>query len=205
VARPTASIMTLRQFELRGARRAMAGLAFLVAFAGALPAQAPPLTPGARVRVVPIGEDGYWAVEGRLLRLRPDSVTIELTYPTGRIRGIALDGTWRVEVAGQSHRHVGRRVLWGVGIGAAAVGFLAYAGYEPCTSQQFLGCMLDPGPGGSAAFGAIFGAFLGGAVGLTVGLLTRDVQWLRVQTEGLSVGLAPLPAGGLGVRASFRR
>ncbi len=130
---------------------------------------------------------------------------IERSVLGGNVYGFPLDGGWRLEVAGQSRRHVGRRIVRGAGIGAVAVGVLAYIGYEPCTSQEFLGCMLDTGPGGAAAAGAVVGAFYGAVVGLAVGLLTRDVEWLPVRTEGVRVGLAPLPAGrlGLGAAVSF--
>lgn len=179
-------------------------LALVLVLAAPLPAQAPPLAVGARIRVVPTDADGTWAVEGRLLRLRPDSVTIEPSYPLFRARAFALDGNWRVEAATRGHRHVGRRVLWGAGIGAAVLGLMAGVSYEPCRSQEFLGCMLTPrSAADAAAWGATGGALLGGTVGLVIGLLVRDVQWAPVRAEGVSIGAAPLSSRRLGVGASL--
>lgn len=175
------------------------------ALSHAATAQTPPLAQGARVRVVQTSTHGAGVFEGRLLRLRADTVMVELSSLGGEIRGFPLDGGWRLEVAGQSRRHVGRRVVRGAGIGAVALGVLTAVSYQPCTSQEFLGCTLDPGPVGSAVIGTVAGASLGAVVGLAVGLLTRDVEWLPVRTEGLRVGLARLPAGrlGLGAAVSF--
>ena len=167
-------------------------------------AQTPPPAKGARVRVVQTNAKHPGVFEGRLFRLRADTVTIELSVPGGSVFDFPLDAGWRLEVPGQSRRHVGRRVVRGAAIGAVALGFLTYVSYEPCTSEAFLGCMLDTGPGGAAAAGAVGGAFLGGVVGLAVGLLTRDAEWLPVRTEGVRVGLAPLPAGRLGIGAAVR-
>lgn len=204
MSRPSVGLVAFQRIGLRSALRVVAGLASLCALVQVAGAQTPPLTEGARVRVVPTDADLSWAVEGRLVRLRADSVTIELSYPPGRVRGFCLDGSWRVEVAGRGHRHVGRRALWGAGIGAVAVGVLAAASYEPCTSQEFLGCMLAPTSAADAGGrGALGGAVLGGVVGLVVGLVARDVEWLPVGAEGVRVGLAPLPAGRTGLGAAF--
>lgn len=200
MSRPTASFVAFPRTGLRGALRVVAGLASLCAFVQVGGAQTPPLTQGARIRVVQTGSNGAGVFEGRLFRLRGDTVMIELSVPAGiayglgsrlegNVQGFVLDGGWRLEVAGQRHRHVGRRVVRGAAIGAVALGVLAYLSYEPCVPQGFLSCMLDTGPGGAAAAGAVGGAFVGGVVGLAVGLLTRDVEWLPARTEGGRLGL----------------
>jgi len=185
-------------------RIALCALAF--ALAAPLSAQTSPPLLGARIRVIQRIANDSSVVEGRLLRLRPDTVTIELMGALGRVRSIALDGSSRVEVAGRGHRHVGRSVLWGAGIGAVLVGALAAASYEPCTSDEFMGCMLAPtSPAAAAGYGALLGMPSGAVVGLAVGLLTRDVEWRPVRTEGVRVGLAPRPGRrlGLGVTLSL--
>lgn len=204
MSRPTQGLVAAPRTGLRSALRVVAGLASLCAFVQVVGAQMPPLAQGAWVRVVQTGTNAAGVFEGRLFRLRGDTVMIELSVPGGDVFAFPLDGGWRLEVTGPRHRHVGRRVVRGAAIGAVALSVLAYIGYEPCTSQEFLGCMLDTGPGGAAAAGAVGGAFLGGVVGLVVGLLTRDVEWLPARTEGVRVGLVADPAGRLGLGAAVR-
>lgn len=202
MSRSCVSFAAFPLIGLPGALRVASGLASLCVLCQVVAAQAPPLAQGARVRVVQTGTSGGGVFEGRLFRLRGDTVTFDLAVLRGDVYTFVLDEGWRLEVAGPRRHHVGRRIVRGAGIGAVALGFLAYLSYEPCTSREFLDCMLDTGPGGAAAAGAVGGAFVGGVVGLAVGLLTRDVEWLPVRTEGVRVGLAPLPAGRLGLGAA---
>ncbi len=168
-----------------------------------LAAQTPKLQPGARVRVIDLDRGNAVAYEGALSALRGDTVLLSAGSGAGGISAVALGGSRSLEVAGPSHHHVGRRVLLGAGIGAAAGAVIGLATYRPCNSSEFMGCMLDFGPGGNAAGGAIIGVVSGTLVGLVVGLVATDRDWYPASTQGVRVGMVPLPSGRIGVGAAL--
>jgi hypothetical protein len=75
--------------------------------------------------------------------------------------------------------------------------------YEPCVSDEFMGCFLAPETAGQAAFfggavGGIFGTLIGGVAGFA----TRRHVWepLGVPTR---VGVTTSRDGGVGVALRF--
>jgi len=175
----------------------LAALALLLGVAP-LPGQQVPLglRPGQRVRVVTPRADGRGdrRVTGKLLSVAADTAVVRIGsgwFAAGETLSVALDGPRALEVSR------GRRLLerGGLGVLGGLLGFelanLTGAAVScddwsgPCDEQLLYG-------------------FVGEVAGLALGFALFPEHWDRVTPERLRVGLAPLPAGRIGLGASIR-
>ncbi len=173
--------------------------------AGAQGAQAPPLAPGTRVRVVAtaLGSGPRVASvlgqRGDTLAVRPEDTADSVALPLGQIA--------RLEVSGGAHTRVlkglGVGVLAGVAVGAIGGVIIGAPGYADCHGQG--GCSSDPARGASAAvYGILFG-LLGAPIGGVVGAVWRAERWDRVLVAGRSARLRVRPErrGGVALAVAF--
>jgi hypothetical protein len=187
--------------------RPIAALLLLtLALPGALASQAAPratpLAAGARVRITRPGEQPLVAI---VVAHTADSLLVQAS---GHSLPVALPLTEisQLDVSTGRHRHVAK----GIGVGFVAGGtvgaLLGAATYQPCTSTEFLGCLMAPeNRGQSAALGILVGGGLGLIVGGLVGSV-RQEQWARVPLDGKRVSLSVSPSArgtGLGMTLQF--
>ena len=183
--------------------------AFILTFAMIVHAGAPAaaqesaLAPGTRVRLTLRNGDPH---AGRVIALGPD--LLEIGFPeNGGTASYPLTDIAKLEVLRGRHRPVLRGLLLGTGAGIVLGGAIGAMAYSPCTSTEFLGCLLAPE---TRAQSAALGATLAGAAGLIVGglqgLIPRD-RWQRVQVNGnaVRVNMRALPSSrtGLGLALAF--
>jgi hypothetical protein len=153
-----------------------------------------PLRKGAVVRLVRDAERGQPAreVQGRLVRLDHDSVTIDAGEP-GRPRLVSIDlhSRWRLQALMGSESHPGSGALAGALVGALFGGAI---GAARCDGECFGGDDL-------AAFGgAGLGAVVGSLLGLAAGSSHETGSWVPIETSGVRVALDPAR---LGFRVEF--
>jgi hypothetical protein len=163
----------------------------------ALPAQESAVAPGSRVRFELRNGERY---QGRVISLGPDLLEAGLPA-TGATARYPLADIAKLEVLHGRHRPVLRGVVVGTAAGIIVGGAAGAISYSPCTSTEFLGCLLEPE---SRAQSAAMGSVLLGVVGLVVGgaqgLIPRD-RWQRVQVDGsvVRLNLRALPSRGTGI------
>jgi hypothetical protein len=181
---------------------------FTLVFAGGLPAQDPPAVPvGSRVRVAGVSGSG-WSQVGVVRLLRGD--TLVLDVPELRVPFVmSTRELTHIEVSGGRHRHARQGARIGGIIGAAAgLSFLIREARGGCHAldigddwddfrRRFCWSLAVTAPFSMGGMGAGLGAL--------IGLLVVNERWDAVPMDGLRVGLAPLPAGrlGLGAAVSF--
>jgi len=206
MSRQTVSRPALLRIGLRRAMRVARVLVSLCALSRVAAAQTapPPLAKGARVRVVVPAGTGQpeRTVSGGLIRLQGDTVVIRADR-SGAPESIVLNGERRLEAGVMGHRHAVQGVAVGAGLGALTGAGIAAATWRPeppGVCRQSLCIDLFPSRGYAALFGAAIGVVGGAVVGLIVGISTRDVQWVRVETAGISIAVTPR---GVGLSAAF--
>jgi len=160
---------------------------------------------GSRVRAG--GPGGSSVLEGIVTAVRGD--TLELMTAGSLVPFVLpLDEVGRLElgVGRKGHGAIGAAVGLVAGFGLGWV--IGSVGYQPCESSGGLfdmSCLMAPE---SRADAATLTAALGGAGGILAGLLIGAAitteRWELVPLSSLRVGLAPLPAGRLGLGAAFR-
>jgi hypothetical protein len=159
------------------------------------------LHPGARVRITQAGE------KPRV------SIVVAQSAETLLVRSPEFSNTVALPLADISQLDVStgrhRNVVKGMVLGTAIVGTIgAVAGaisYQPCTSTEFLGCLLAPeSRSDSALLGGVVGGALGFVAGSLAGLVPRE-QWKRVPLANRRVAAAVMPgAHGTGLGVSLR-
>lgn len=174
-------------------RLAIPTLLTLCLAAPGLAQSAPPLTPGAEVRVHSPSASGRYVVDGH------SPQTLTLRDSTGAIVHVPLGSVTELEVS-RGRRTAGSRALRGAGFG-----LLAGAG-----SGAVIGFASGDDPAGFMSFSAeekalMAGVLMGGAgavLGTVVGLLSRGEQWEAVPLN--SVRTAPATDGGMTIGYAIR-
>ena len=200
MSRQTVSRPALLRIGLRRAMRVARVLVSLCALSRVAAAQTapPPLAKGARVRVVVPAGTGQpeRTVSGGLIRLQGDTVVIRADR-SGAPESIVLNGERRLEAGVMGRRHALEGTALGVGLGALVGAGIAVATWKPheCTG---LVCLWPQDRKEAALYGAVIGVVPWAVLGLIVGIWTRDVRWVRVETTGIRIAVAPRGVG-LGV------
>lgn len=159
----------------------------------ALAGQARP-EPGDRVRVTHGGGD---RVVGTLSGWVSD--TLWVAEADGQVAGIPLAAVEGIERSLARERRFAENLFLTAGVMALVGGTAAAVMWSPCTSTEFLGCLLHPESRTSAfGFGAAAGGIAGIPVGILVGLNRRHDRWAPVEVgrwDGLEVQpvLGPRP------------
>jgi hypothetical protein len=150
------------------------------------------LARGARVRVRFDPQGGRRAsfLVGTLVSLQGDTIVIA---PGGlaSLDTVALTAGRQLEVVTRSRGHAGQGALYGSIVGGLAGLVIASATYTPCTSTEFLGCLMYPSAGEAAGGGAILGAAGGALVGVIIGSASRTTTWAPVRTSGVRIYTTP--------------
>lgn len=172
------------------------------ALSGQSAAAVPALSAGARVRIARTGEKPRIAT---VIGHSADTLVVKWPEFANPVP-VPIADISRLDVSTGQHR----RVLNGMALGTASVGALgAVVGmitYKPCTSTEFLGCLLAPE---SRSASAVMGGAVGGALGLVVGTivgLQRHESWRRVPLEARrsAVSVSPHARGTrLGLALTF--
>jgi len=200
MSRQTVSRPALLRIGLRRAMRVARVLVSLCALSRVAAAQTapPPLAKGARVRVVVPAGTGQpeRTVSGGLIRLQGDTVVIRADR-SGAPESIVLNGERPLEAGVMGRRHALEGTALGVGLGALVGAGIAVATWKPheCTG---LVCLWPQDRKEAALYGAVIGVVPWAVLGLIVGIWTRDVRWVRVETTGIRIAVAPRGVG-LGV------
>jgi len=168
---------------------------------GQAAAPASPVVPGARVRITRAGEKPRVAIV-----VAHSADTLLVRWPEfANAVALPLTEISRLDVSTGRHRNVVKGMVLGtVGVGAlgAALGAVSY---QPCTSTEFLGCLLAPQ---SRADAALLGGVVGGALGFVGGSLAglvRHESWKRVSLADRRVAAAVRPgAHGADLSVSLR-
>ena len=187
--------------------RLIAALLLLVlarpdALMGQAAAPAASLRSGARVRIARIAEKPLVATVvarvGDTLVVRAPGLAMPLAVPLAEIS--------QLDVSTGRHRNVGKGALIGIVAGGAVGAGLGAATYQPCTSTEFMGCLLAPSDRGEAVtVGGVVGGVLGLVVGSLIGAARQDT-WKRVPLDGSRVAVSVRPrahGAGLGVALQF--
>lgn len=156
---------------------------------------------GSRVRAR--GPGGATRANGIVTAVRGD--TLELLAVRGQVPLVLpLAHVEQLDLA------VGRRSRGGIGaaIGLVAGGALGWtvgvSSYTPCEPAGWFDCWFHPESRDAAGMlGAAIGATGGAAMGLMIGMHITTERWERLPLDGLRVGVAPLPAGRMGLGASL--
>ncbi len=158
----------------------------LCAEASARAQSAGTVQPGQTVRIQL--RDPAARLVGRAVRLDGDTVVLAITHRhrdvTFAVPRAAVSQVW---VSRRESRSVGRGILIGTSVGMATGAAIGAIGYKPCHSEQFLGCILDLGRGGTALLGGLVGGVLGLGVGAFAGAATVRHQWEPVPAPAVTV------------------
>jgi hypothetical protein len=152
-------------------------------------AAAAALLPGARVRITQAGEKPRVSI---VVAQSADTLLVR-SPEFSNIVALPLTDISQLDVSAGRHRNV----VKGMVLGTAVVGTIgAIAGaisYQPCTSTEFLGCLLAPeSRSDSALLGGVVGGALGFVAGSLAGLVPRE-QWKRVPLANRRVAAAVMP------------
>lgn len=140
-------------------------------------AQLPELKKGDLVRVWSSRFSGGNVI-GTIELKRPQSLVLYNSDSTLTISHASIE---RLDLAIGEKRQTLKGFLIGAGSGAFLGGTIGLISYSPCTSEEFLGCLLEPNSRGEAAgLGAIIGGLSLGLVGLIVGSQSTKTRWQKI-------------------------
>lgn len=186
------SIISVRSPAMRSRTYYGMLLALVASAAGAQ--QVAPLAPGAHVRVIRTDRDttlhaAYPIVEGRLVSLDRDSVTLQL-------KGEDLPRSLPRSAVDHLETDAGRNRGKGAAVGAVVGGALS-AGIGLATDNCSEGCIM------SKSDWVIGLGEVGAVVGAVVGILVGTQAWRRADMPATAT-ITPLQTGGVGVGLSMR-
>ncbi len=140
-------------------------------------------------------------VEGQLLRLDLDSIIVVRGESVADTVAVARTVVKDLRVSQGKRRNTLRGMGIGFAAGATFGGLMGAVTFEPCYSDQFMGCFLAPQSAGEAAFlGGIVGGLSGFVIGTVVGVATKSHRWEMVSVPA-AVGIAPVGHGRVAVSA----
>ena len=158
---------------------------------------------GERVRIHQLNGT---VVTGTVQAVSPQAVRL-LGTAGGAEWLIAQDQIRQIERSLGVHRHFARN--FGITVVVFAVGFgkVSALSWSPCTSTEFLGCLLST-RSRKAAFqeGLFFGTIIGVPIGLIVGKTAKHERWerLSLSEQGQAAfSIRPILGRELGLSASF--
>jgi hypothetical protein len=167
-----------------------------------LPAAAQAQRAGDWVRVE--ASPAPYRLEGRLVRLDADSIVLlrgESETDTVAVARPVVKDLW---VSAGEKRNTLRGMGYGFLAGATLGGVIGAITFQPCVSQEFLGCLMAPEDAGEAALlGGAVGGFTGFLVGTIVGVATKRHTWVPMGAP-VSVGVAPASNGGVALSGNVR-
>lgn len=177
-------------------RSIWSALALGLTLASPLPAQQPPtLAPGTQVR---IRWRGYpESLGGQVRALRGDTLVVR-DSATQRETEVLLGALRTIEV----YRGRGTGIAFtalGAVAGGVAGGLLARSLWSPPEPRGFIDLSIKLDREQTTVLGALAGASIFGLLGHSLGTAER---WESLPLSSLRVGLAPLPAGRLGLGAA---
>lgn len=117
-------------------------------------------------------------VRGKVVNISSQSMEI---VSNGADFDISYSSIKHIEVARGTIAHPVEGMLIGGASGALIGGLIGSSAYSPCTSDEFLGCLMSPGSKSeSAKIGAISGGVFLGLFGLLIGASSHTTQWQSV-------------------------
>lgn len=122
---------------------------------------------------------GNKMVRGKVVHLSSQSIEI---VSNGANFEVTYRSIQHIEVARGTVAHTAEGMLIGGATGALLGGLIGSAAYSPCTSEEFMGCIMSPGSKSeSARIGAISGGIILGLFGLIIGAGSHTTRWQSVQ------------------------
>ena len=193
--------MHARRHQAPASRHAlgMVSLLLLAAAPSGGAAQAGPSVPvGARVRVQPTGPGARW-VQGQLVALTSDSVTIRV-YKRGDTVALARGSLAQFQVSQGRFARTGKGALLGLNIGGGAGLLLGLA----LAAQHCIGfCEINVGPEDVLALTGLGGG-LGAGVGALIGAASPGERWQMVGPPQAAGRGGPMVQGAaVGLRIPF--
>ena len=141
-------------------------------------AQAPGISKGDIVRISSPTLVGQM-VRGKVVNLSSQSMEI---VSDGADFDIPYSSIKHIEVARGTVTHTAEGMLIGGATGALLGGLIGSSAYSPCTSEEFMGCIMSPrSKSESAKIGAISGGIFLGLFGLLIGASSHTTRWQSVQ------------------------
>lgn len=140
---------------------------------------------------------GNKMVRGKIVHLSSQSVEI---VSNGANFEIPYRSIRHIEVARGTIAHPVEGMLIGGAGGALIGGLIGSAAYSPCTSTEFMGCIMNPASKSeSARIGAISGGLFLGLFGLLIGASSPTTHWQSVQIPvPASISIVPSQFGNSG-------
>jgi hypothetical protein len=140
-------------------------------------------------------------LEGQLLRADADSIVLVRGEYASDTVAVARTAVKVFLVSTGERSNTWRGMGLGFLGGAVVGGLIGVVTFEPCVSDQFLGCMFAPEtPSEAAALGGIVGGFGGFVIGTIVGVATKRHRWEPIGVP-TSIGIAPAANGGVALSA----